>query len=587
MKHIKKLLTIITLFFLSLSISSCTGTLSPDTFDDYTKDLFITLLGNDELTISWLINNPTNYGLEEHYEPALPTPSSGSALGKLVVNLYFGKIKRYNYEELNFDQKMTYNVIINLLDKINNSTAEMDYLSSDYLGSYLGYQAQLPLLLSEYNFNDRIDLDNYFTFLDLVPETFKAYVDFEIQKADAGFGMPDFVIDKVINQCIEFTSEVENHFLIKTFESRINNLSFIDKSEIPALIEKNHEKVTGPLYNGYLYVKEHLAELKGRATNNLGLAHYNIGKEYYALLFKQETGYDVTVEEAISYIDGKINDSLAALRAITAEHPEVRSEASSVNLLNNLSPEALLEKYKTDIINHFPVIHVYPAINVKHIDPAMENHFSPAAYMTSPIDDLSNEYIYLNDAEIGSDYNYLYTTLAHEGIAGHLYQNIYFKSTSANPIRKALKNSGYTEGWATYAQMYSYNFCDESIPSYVLNYLKANDELIGAINSRLDMGIHYEGWDADQTLTFLNSYLQGYTKERAQLIVEQLVEIPTNSQVYYFTYFKIVDMYNKAKTALGNNFNEVDFHKIILDAGAVPLKYIEVLVDEYIANNTI
>ena len=67
-------------------------------------------------------------------------------------------------------------------------------------------------------------------------------------------------------------------------------------------------------------------------------------------------------------------------------------------------------------------------VEIKYIDKAMEENFSPAAYMTSPIDEFKNEYIYLNNKSIlidqedseGNvtkvyDYNYLFTTLAHEG----------------------------------------------------------------------------------------------------------------------------------------------------------------------------
>ena len=82
---------------------------------------------------------------------------------------------------------------------------------------------------------------------------------------------------------------------------------------------------------------------------------------------------------------------------------------------------------------YFPSLNYQPEIVVKFIDKAMEEHFSPAAYMTSAIDNLEKEYIYLNGSSVLTDgvykYNYLYTTLAHEGLPGHLYQNVYFKST--------------------------------------------------------------------------------------------------------------------------------------------------------------
>ena len=98
------------------------------------------------------------------------------------------------------------------------------------------------------------------------------------------------------------------------------------------------------------------------------------------------------------------------------------------------------------------------------------------------------------------------------------------------------------------------------------------------------MGIHYEGWDANKVLEYLNSYFKGYTIENAQAILEQLIEIPTNSQIYFFTYFKLIDMRNKVQNALKDNFIIEDFHKLILDCGPVPLRYIETVVDEYIKN---
>ena len=158
------------------------------------------------------------------------------------------------------------------------------------------------------------------------------------------------------------------------------------------------------------------------------------------------------------------------------------------------------------------------------------------------------------------------------------------KNQDVNLLRKVLTSSGYKEGWATYTEMYSFNFCNDE-DKITAEYLKLNDEVLGALQCRLDMGIHYEGWDAQKVLECLNKYSDNYTLETAQAILEQLIEIPTNSQIYFFTYFKIVDMYNRTKTALKENFNELEFHKLILDCGPVPLRYVETIVDNYIEEN--
>ena len=459
----------------------------------------------------------------------------------------------------------------------------MSYLDNNFLGSYLGYQAQLPLLLSEYDFDDINDIYNYFAFIDLIPETFISYLEFEKEKASIGYGMPDFVITKVINQCTELIEDIDNHFLIKTFPNRIENLDFLTEETTTKneLIALNKEKITGPLKDGYAYLKDNLDDLYGKAKNNLGLYYYNEGKDYYSRLFKQETGYDIPIPDAINYIENKLETSFNALKELISANPDLYDKLEN-NQLMNITPEEQIKEFQEAIVGHFPPIN-YPNINIKYIDKSMENHFSPAAYINSPIDDFTNEYIFLNNASIDNDFNYLYHTLAHEGVPGHLYQNIYFKQQDVNIIRKVLKSSGYTEGWATYTEMYMLDIY-EGENKIISEYLKLNDEVTGALQCRLDMGIHYEGWDANKVLEYLNSYFKGYTIENAQAILEQLIEIPTNSQIYFFTYFKLIDMRNKVQNALKDNFIIEDFHKLILDCGPVPLRYIETVVDEYIKN---
>ncbi len=590
MKNFKKLIVLIILVVFSYTITSCSFVekIDPGDFDEYSSNLLSTLLGNDEMTLNFLFKNEDTVKVEET-ELSLPTPGTTSALGKLIINLYFGPMANYNYEELDFDQKMTYNVIIDLLEKINSKTTEMSYLDNNYLGSYLGYQAQLPILFQQYRFDDLEDVENYFALMKLVPETFKEYYDYEVIKADAGYGMPDFVIDRVIEQCVNFTANTEEHFLISTFPSRLDVLELTEEQR-SELIKRNKEIVNNELCQGYRYVAENLGSLKGRATNNQGLAHYTkqnedgtityVGKDFYKYLFKDATGYDVEIEDAIAYIQAHLDEIVNNIRTLQTNDPQIGVNASNI-LLMDKTPSEQMEYYKTLLSGHFPELEKYPTIVFKDVDKSMENNFSPAAYITSPIDSYDVETIFLNQAKIDGDYNYLYTTLGHEGIPGHMYQNIYFKTQDVNMIRKVLKNSGYQEGWATYVELYMYNFV-EGVDQNILDYLRNYDILNGVLTARLDMGIHYEGWSVEDTLEFMSKYFNGYTYEKILPIYQQLVEVPTNSQTYYYTYFKICDMVERASTALGNKFNIEEFHKVILDCGPVPLRFVEVVVDEYI-----
>ena len=592
MKKIRRIFLIIAMLFCAIigsSCKDCSREMDNATFDDFAASVLYMLINGDELTLNYYFEHPENYGLE-HSEPTLPTPGISSETGKIILNLTIGAVTGYDYENLTDDQKMTYNIIVDLLEDVNLKTPEMGYLSNNYLGSYLGYQAQLPLLLAEYKFRTKLDVDNYFKFLDLVPETFKSYVNFEIEKADKGYGMQDFVIDKVVSQCEKFISQVgeNDHFMITVVNKKIDECDFLSNEEKIYYKNLNKEKANGPLIEGYSYVKNELPKLKGKATNNMGLAHYvtndgyEIGKKYYEIDFQDTVGYRITVDEAIDYIEEKLEqyeEKLAYYRNLAQTDVNFRNEVSNYQLMNT-TPEEQLKKYETAFDIYFPPLTSKPKITIKYIDKAMEDNFSPAAYMVSAVDNMTEEFIYLNGSKVTLengelDYNYLYTTLAHEGYPGHLYQNVYFKNQDVNLLRKVLTSSGYKEGWATYTEIFSYELLRGTYSDEFVDYLILNDEYNGLLHSRMDMGIHYNGWTMTEFGNFIKGFNSKITDEKIKSAYEQMIEIPNNYQTYFFTYFKLKDLQIKVKELAGSDFDYKEFHTYILECGPAPLRFVE------------
>ena len=87
----------------------------------------------------------------------------------------------------------------------------------------------------------------------------------------------------------------------------------------------------------------------------------------------------------------------------------------------------------------------------------MEDYLAPAYYITAPIDDYNANSIYINAKTDASTMRY-FTTLAHEGFPGHLYQTIISYQSGLPAIRSILNYPGYVEGWATYVEMMSYHY---------------------------------------------------------------------------------------------------------------------------------
>ena len=73
-------------------------------------------------------------------------------------------------------------------------------------------------------------------------------------------------------------------------------------------------------------------------------------------------------------------------------------------------------------------------VQIKYVSQEMQNFLSPAFYLIPALDNTEENIIYINNGHISDDLS-LYTTLAHEGYPGHLYQTTYFASKNPSPIR--------------------------------------------------------------------------------------------------------------------------------------------------------
>ena len=74
----------------------------------------------------------------------------------------------------------------------------------------------------------------------------------------------------------------------------------------------------------------------------------------------------------------------------------------------------------------------------------MEEYLSPAFYMVPAIDSTKNNVIYINQGHMPDDIS-LFTTLAHEGYPGHLYQTVSVSYTHLDVYKR--QAYAYTHGF--------------------------------------------------------------------------------------------------------------------------------------------
>ena len=144
--------------------------------------------------------------------------------------------------------------------------------------------------------------------------------------------------------------------------------------------------------------------------------------------------------------------------------------------------------------------------------------------------------------------------------------------------------TGYTEGWATYVEAYSYNYGGLSEAAAKFN--RINTTLTLNVYSQIDVGVNYKGWTREETEKFLaKSFGEEVAKENVDEIYNAMVEEPANYLNYYLGYLEIDALKTKAEKQLGDKFNLKEFNKFILDFGPAQFNVIEKYLDVWMSEN--
>lgn len=540
-------------------------------FAAYTEELFLNEISLNTINLHYTLAYPENFGITG-YEPSLGSfnlddmKASYEAMRELKA-----EIEAFPYEELTTEQQFTYDIIMDYIE--TELSVEDLLLYTEVLGPVTGYQAQLPVLLAEYKFRTVQDIEDYLALVSLVDELFVELVAFEQAKSEAGLFMPDYAAEAIIDQCRQFIETPEENYMIDVFETEINAFEGLSEEEKQTYIARNKELITTELVAAYQTLIDGLEALKGTGTNDKGLYYYEDGIRYYEYLVRSVTGSSKSVEELMKATDQYIYDSIVLMQRIMMNNPNVMNDWYTYEFCET-EPEKILEDLIVKIQEDFPEL---PEANyvIKYVHPSMEEHMSPAFYLTPPVDDTLNNVIYINQSQVGSD---LYVTMAHEGYPGHLYQNVYTSSKNLPLVRNLFSYQGYSEGWATYVEYYAYGIggLDEDLA----NVLQLNSSAILGIYAYVDMGVHYLGWGVDEVKEYLTYYgLDG--ESVAQPMFEIMVEEPANYLSYFIGYLEILDLQETAEEAWGENYSLKKFHEAVLSLGPAPFDLLDEAIKVY------
>ncbi len=567
---------ILALLFLCLSLSSCNAPSKlfsssvlrqeQSSFDSYTDQLFMEEMQENTINLHYTLSKPEDFGIKSHKISLGSLSKDSSKNSKAAIENILARLAGFDYDALNGKQQLTYDILKDSCER--ELSASPFYYYEEPLRPTTGIQSELPILLAEYAFYDSCDVTYYLALLTCLEDYFQEIALFEQEKSKEGLFMSPYAAETLIEACKTFTKNPSDNYLIHTFDTRIDALDNISEEKKALYKRQNQSLVENAVIPAYENLTDLLAKLKNTGNNNAGLCGLPKGKEYYKYLVRTNTGSEKSIEELQKQTKQQRRLDMERLQQILATNPELLH--ADENELDFGEPEEILNHLQKAMLSEF-----YPAANtsfeVNYVHQSLEDTLAPAFYLTAPIDDISRNVIYLNKS---SQYRgiQLFTTLAHEGYPGHLYQTTGSYQAGLAPVRALFHYPGYVEGWATYVEMLSYRYA--GLEEAFADMLMHNQSALLSLYAEIDMGIHYDGWQLADTAAFLSAY--GITdNEVIQSIFELIVEEPSHYLKYYIGYLEFLELKDYAKETWKENYSDRAFHQAVLRIGPAPFSILK------------
>lgn len=538
-------------------------------FDRFLNSCFKEYAAENTVTLHFKLSNPSAHGIKVPVSPTYGDLSSDalkkncSRSKELLQKLY-----TFPTSSLTKKQKLTWQIF---QDYLNESIMNEKYiLYSSPLGTN-GLQSEIPVTLSEYRLDNEKDIKDYLSLVNQVPELFTQILDFEQERRNAGLISPSFVISDTIDQIDQFlNASEENNPLIQSFKDRLTEVESLSKDQKASYIANNRLLVTDKVLPAYKSLKTSLQAYTNDSKNTSSkerLCEYKNGQDYYKFLLMSNVGTDFSPEDCITILESQLKNTVKDISSLTTKNKDLYTEYLSATPALS-APKEIMNTLKNDSLIDFPEIKNI-SCQLKNVPDALSGTSACAFYLVPPIDSTKDNIIYINKSRVDS--NELFSTLAHEGYPGHLYQTNYFLTTNPSPLRTFLHCAGYDEGWGTYAQLYSYNFIefknvDEQTTKQLRQLYRDNDLLSLSLSSLCDLYVNYKNYDENALANYLQTY--GIDKDSAQNLYRYVIENPTTYLSYSIGCYELDQLKQTMSDSLGKAFKISDFHEAVLNVGS-------------------
>lgn len=518
-------------------------------------------------------------------------------------------LESFDRETLSEDEKL-YLDISNVVNQ--RGTALLDFkvpFSPSFPTVYRLTQLSGPnlgipqLLQSAHPMNSKSDAEDFIARMNGVKETFDDFLVTWKEETDAGYIPPTFALEKTLGTLAPFTEGApEDNPYYSIFAARMDGIEGLLDEDKEALLASAAEAVTNSIQPGYAAIRDAVEALIPQSTADAGVWAKPNGDAYYEAAIRIFADTDLSPEEiheiglaeverisaeidaifdAEGITEGTVGERMAALK----ENPEMvypNTDEGREQLLAFLEENlAIINSAVPEAFGTIPE----SGVEIQRV-PEFSEASAPGGYYTPPSLDGSRPGIFWINLRDTTEQQLwtLKTLLYHEAIPGHHFElALALTSTDRPTFRRTYFNSNYSEGWALYAEKVANELgAYEGDPFGNIGRLQG--ELWRAVRLVVDTGMHYKRWTREEAIEYMASAV-GAGESGVITEIERYSVWPGQALGYKMGMLKILELRERAREAMGDDFDIKAFHDIILGKGSMPMVVVEQRIDDWIAAN--
>jgi uncharacterized protein (DUF885 family)/Tol biopolymer transport system component/streptogramin lyase len=495
-------------------------------------------------------------------------------------------LRQYDRDSLPAGQQISYDVYEWYLDDLVRGQAFMYY---DYPITHFttGVQFQLIQLFTDLHpVKSQRDAEDYIRRLSQVDEKFEGLVEGLRLRKEAGVVLPRFLLPWLMGDIRHVAQAAPRLTPFYTaFEEKLDALESLSPDERQSLLGRAEQAIAESVIPAFAALAETLDGLESVAPTGVDVSQFPDGRAYYDYVLRHHTTTDLSADEIhelglkeLERIHGEMRtlfdqlgypqeDGIPALYSRLAQEGDWVSGAKVAEMY-----EAIIDEAEVNLDTAFDI---RPQAGLVVIAGSQGDY-----YVSASLDGSRPGAFYARISGGGQALYGMPTLAYHEAVPGHHFQIALAQESDLPLLRNVVGFTGYTEGWALYAEQLAHELGWYNDDAYGdLGRLQA--QAFRAARLVVDTGLHARDWTFDQARQFMIENV-GMDPGYMQFEVSRYIAWPGQATAYMVGMLKIQELRQRAMDRLGDRFDLKEFHRVVLSNGSMPLEVLERVVEDYI-----